>query len=310
MLTVATAKLLFIAGNVAMIGFSLVWALATRWAGFLRLAFAVVLLELGVYVYAFHVEPNWLQVRHVEIDDAALAKICRGLTIVQISDLHVDEVGRRERQLPDMVNQLHPDMVLITGDFISSIVGVKGVKALVSQLKAPMGVWGVLGNTDHIFVDGDALTKELEAAGMQILTNEAQYVRTEGGGFYLVGVDDPVMGHDRLERAWVDVPVGMPSILLAHGPDIITKPLARRASLVLAGHTHGGQLGVPIVRQLSDYADRSPYMAGRFHVDDTQLYVNQGIGMKTRMFRFLCRPEITVFQFRAPVRLPVKRAIR
>lgn len=298
---VAVAKLLLLLGNAWLLGVALLRTLAVRrWSRLLTIALWCIGGQVGLYLYAWHVEPNWVQVRRVVIEDAALARACGNLRIVQLSDLHVDEVGVRERRLPGQVNRLRPDLVVITGDFISSLVGVRGAGDLVAQIRAPLGVWGILGNTDHIFIDGSSLSVELRKAGAEMLNNGARYVRTEQGGFYLVGVDDPVLGYDRLEAAWAGVEPGAPAILLAHGPDIVNEPLAQRARLVLAGHTHGGQLGIPWIRQFSDYAERTPYMAGRFRVGQTQLYVNRGIGMKTRMFRFLCRPEITVITFRSP----------
>jgi predicted MPP superfamily phosphohydrolase len=102
-----------------------------------------------------------------------------------------------------------------------------------------------------------------------------------------------------LERAFDGVLPEEPVIMLTHNPDLIDVPAlaAHKPDLVLAGHTHGGQFGIDFIRKYSDYAERSKYMAGLFRVSDMRLYVNRGLGMKTRRIRFFCRPEVTVFRF-------------
>lgn len=84
-------------------------------------------------------------------------------------------------------------------------------------------------------------------------------------------------------------------MLLAHSPDIYTQAVLAKVGMLFVGHTHGGQVGIPYLIRHSDYANRSPFMAGQFHDGGTTMYVNRGIGTKTLPIRFLCRPEITSY---------------
>jgi len=173
------------------------------------------------------------------------------------------------------------------------------MNTLISQFKARLGIWGVPGNTDHLFIDGKGLADVLRPAGIRILVNQAERLQVDVGKyFWLVGVDDPVEGFANLSEALGSVPPGSPEILLAHGPKIFEKAIQEKINLVLVGHTHGGQIGIPFLIHLSDYANRTPYMKGLFKKESTQMYVNRGIGTKMLNVRFLCRPEITLIEIK------------
>lgn len=269
-----------------------------RWlAGFFLTAFGTLaLIGLDAYV----VEPNWIQTEHVVIRDAPLARSLGGLKIIQISDIHLTRgITNREKDLIEKINALKPDFIFITGDFLDDLTQVDSAVELIRALHAKIGIWGVPGNTDHISIDGRALASALAPGGIQFLINEAQRVQTAVGKyFWLVGVDENVYHRADLSQALARVPPGSPVLLLAHAPYIFEQAAERNINLVLAGHTHGGQVGIPFLVRLSDYANRTPYMRGLFRKGSTKLYVNRGIGMKTLPIRFLCRPEITVLEIK------------
>ena len=263
-----------------------------------RWFFGLVILGSTLGVYARFIEPNWIVVSRVVIRDAELAKSLEGVRIVQISDIHVTGgLGMREAQLVKKVNALKPDFLFITGDFVDHLREVKPMRELLSKFKARMGIWGVPGNTDHISFDGREFADALQLAGIKILVNESERLQVAVGKyFWLVGSDDPVYGYADLDRALSGVPPGAPTILLAHAPNIFDKAIREKINLVLVGHTHGGQIGIPFLVHLSEYANRTPYMRGLFKKDATQLYVNRGIGTKTLPIRFLCPPEISLIE--------------
>jgi uncharacterized protein len=246
----------------------------------------------------FIVEPNWIEVKPVPIHDAALATVIGDTRIVQISDLHLTKgLGFRERELIKKINALNADLIFITGDFIDHISQIGPAKELIRRLKANIGIYGVPGNTDHIVLKAPELARQLEPAGIKILINESVDIALRNGkSLKVVGLDDPKYGHDKIGMALRGVPVGVPSVLLAHAPEIFEEAAREGINLVLAGDTHGGQVGIPFLIRLSDYANRSPYISGFYKRKDTTMYVNRGIGMKTLPIRFLCRPEISMIQ--------------
>ena len=248
----------------------------------------------------YFIEPNWLAVERITVHDEGLAGRMQGLSAVQISDLHLRGKGSfLEKRLVAKVNALQPDLLLITGDFLDDIDRLRETIELLRSFKVKVGIYGVLGNTDHHFFRTQGLIKELQDAGITILLNENRRVSLPNGRhLWLAGVDDPVTGRARLEQSLTGIPAGEPVLLLAHSPDIHVQAVLAQVNMVLAGHTHGGQVGIPYLIRRSDYANRSPFMAGLFHDGSTTLYVNRGIGTKTLPIRFLCRPEITTFQFR------------
>lgn len=263
---------------------------------FLSLFAALVFLGLDM----FYIEPNWIEVHTVRIQDPELAAIIGETKIVQISDIHLTEgIGFRERQLIEKVNRLKPDLIFITGDFLDDLSQAEPARKLIGSLRANLGIFGVPGNTDHIVMDGNTLKRELAPAGIDILVNESRQIRMPNGHFFrLVGSDDPKYGFARLDPALRSIPQEAPILLLAHAPGIFEKAFRERINLVLVGDTHGGQVGIPFLVRLSAYAGRTPYMKGLFVKGGTKMYVNRGIGMKTLPIRFLCRPEITVLEVR------------
>ncbi len=262
--------------------------------------FFTVLLGIGlaVAVYAALIEPYWIEVHEVKIKDPQLASIVLDTRIIHITDLHLRRgLGFREKELVRKVNALKPDLIFITGDFIDREDQIPSAIELIRSFHSRIGVFGVPGNTDHIVMDSDDLVRGLSPSGIDLLINEARQIDLGNGRFlWLVGIDDPKYGYDKLAKALRGVPYSLPLILLAHGPDIFHGAVREKINLVLVGDTHGGQVGIPFLVRMSEYANRGPYMKGLFYEGQTHMYVNRGIGTKTLPIRFLCRPEIAVIK--------------
>jgi len=256
-------------------------------------------ISLFVFFYIMIVEPNWIDVNHVIIKDSALAGSLSGLTVVQISDLHIrKDIQFRESQLIRKINELHPDLLFITGDFLENVDELRALEELLNGIKARYGVYGVPGNTDSHRLNISGLAKELMPTGLILLRNEHRRIEFGNGkGLWLAGVDDPVNRLDDLSKALSGIPQGEPVILLAHAPTIFIKAILAKVNLALVGHTHGAQVGVPFLVKLSSYANRTIYVKGLFSEGSTKMYVNRGIGTKTLPIRLFCRPEITLFEF-------------
>ena len=260
--------------------------------------FLGMVLVATIAAYSYVLEPNWIEVTKVKIKDSDLARSLAGVKIVQLSDIHLTNgINFREKEMIKKVNGLDPDFIFLTGDYFDDMSQVGSIVALLKQLKARKGIWGVPGNTDHIAADhAETISQVLESAGVRVLVNQGVRLATGTGFFWLVGVDENVYHHDQLFSALYGVPRNEPRILLAHSPAIIDEAAREEINLVLSGHTHGGQVGIPVLIKLSEYANRTHYMKGLFTKGKTKLYVNRGIGMKTLPIRFLCRPEITLFE--------------
>lgn len=291
---------LFLTGYAALGIFVIVLSLVIRKKLTAPAVFFLVSLALagGVWVWAFRIEPYWIQVNPVVIRDAKLAEVVGDLKIVHITDIHMGRgIGFRERQLIRKVNALKPDLIFFTGDIIDNRAQVGPAIELFSSLKASIGIYGVPGDTDLIFMNSQRLAAELGRSGMRMLINENVEVRLKNERLLrIAGIDRP--DDNNLRRAMQNIPYDAAFILLSPSPDIFPAAVREKVNLVLAGDTHGGQIGIDFLIRLSEYANRSPYMRGLFHEKNTAMVVNRGIGTKTRNVRFLCPPEIAVIEAR------------
>ncbi|MCC2669259.1 MAG: metallophosphoesterase [Armatimonadetes bacterium] len=188
-------------------------------------------------------ERNWLRVSRVTISPAGLPAALDGYTICQISDLHRGLLVSEEfiRRGAELANSLKPDLTVVTGDFISDMsrYAVSCAEAL-SVLRAPDGVFGVLGNHDYWNDDPGAVSAAVERKGIQLLTNRSVTLRRGDVPWSLCGVDDWWAGKPDLGQALANVPAGAFKILLCHEPDPADEAARVGFPLQLSGHTHGG----------------------------------------------------------------------
>ena len=221
----------------------------------------------------------------------------RGVRIVQISDLHLgnyvgnDQLVWLSRRLED----LEPDLLFITGDFVNrsyreALPAREGLRALASV--AP--TYGVLGN--HDFWHGpNELTALLRDAGIRMLRNQHVAIEIGGNPLLLAGVDDWKTGHDDLAQAVSGMPdAGLVRILLSHCPDLLRPAAEHDFDLVLAGHTHGSQVRIPILGRLVNRFMHGEYERGWMKEKDTALYINRGLGVVFVPVRYGSDAEVTV----------------
>ena len=264
---------------------------------------------LGAGGWSTEIEPNWIDVRRVQLPIRNLHPAFEGMTLAQISDLHVGGWMTRERlqYVVHKVNFLKPDYIVITGDFVTR--APQGHSELLTQvlgsLKANQDVFGVLGNHDH-WTHSKTIKDILRKSGVQELANSFHTIRKDGGILHLCGLDDAWVGAADVPGLLQKIPAKGAAILLAHEPDFADDYIkAKRFDVQLAGHTHGGQIRVPLVGpiHLPPYGEK--YHNGRYHIGSTPaarpmtLYVNRGVGMVWPYVRFHCRPEITLFTLRS-----------
>ncbi len=251
--------------------------------------------------YAFLVEPLWLQLTRPRIHVRGLHPGLEGLRVALLTDLHAGEGTPLSliRRACRMAMAERPDLIALTGDFAADDAeGFQGVLAALGELEAPLGVYAVPGNHDHV-VGIDTWRRQVGAhPRIADLTNAAVLREVNGARLCVAGVDDYSLGDPRMEV--LPPPEARDfTLLLAHDPDQAER--ARRAhdrvDLVVSGHTHGGQVRLPWVGALRNPAQRDDlYEEGLRRRPWTQVYVSRGVGTVHYPVRFLCRPEVAVLE--------------
>jgi predicted MPP superfamily phosphohydrolase len=223
-----------------------------------------------------------------------------GFRIAQLTDVHHSRIVPIEevRRVVALVNETRADLIALTGDYTTELRRfVEPCAEALAELKAPEGVWAVLGNHDHK-TDGPFTVQALKARGINVLSNENTVLRRGADELQLAGVDDWGWGKADFTRALRGVDVARPSVLLSHEPIAFDRPLTRGVSLILSGHTHGGQIYLPFIGSPATYIwpQYFRYIRGLYERDGTCLYVARGTGMIGVPIRIGARPEIAVLR--------------
>jgi predicted MPP superfamily phosphohydrolase len=254
------------------------------------------------------IEPNRPRIVRKEIALRRWPARLEGFTIALLSDFHYDPYFSVHplRASISMVNGLHPELIVLTGDFVSVPFfgdNAKGAShaepcaQLLRQMQAPYGLWSVLGNHDAL-TDPNRVTDSLLSVGIQVLANQSVPIEVKGARFWLGGVDDVLEGRADLDATLHKVPADDPVILLAHEPDYADHVVRYRVDLQLSGHSHGGQVRVPLLRPLWLPALAKKYIWGLYKIGGLTLYTNPGLGTVGVPLRMHCPPEITLLTLR------------
>jgi len=248
--------------------------------------------------YAFYIEPGWLKIERVPINLNRLPSNFSGYRIAQIGDFHLNKHNQRTKlhAAIDQIIRLSPDLIVLTGDFISSLSGGEAETLTLEllRLSAPDGILAVLGNHDW-WLDPVIVSNALKGAGVTLLSNSSITITRGDQQLYIAGVDDAWEGKADLVRALDGIPSGATVILLAHEPDFAdTYALDGRVILQLSGHSHGGQVRLPGFKAFITPPWGQKYTDGLFTLRNMQLYVTRGLGVYPLPFRFFCRPEVTL----------------
>ncbi len=259
-------------------------------------------LTLGLYAGTYG--RHQLEVTHQTFAIANLPDSFVGMRLAQISDLHLEEYTEPSylRRVVQQVNALDPEMVLLTGDFVSRGPGPHSVamKAaglaaeILSELKAPQRV-AILGNHD-VGVNADWVVRELETHGTPVLVDSFLPLERNRERLYICGSDD---AGTRVPDPFLAIPADprAPVIYLVHEPDYLDifkhHPRFPLVDLMLSGHSHGGQIRLPVIGPLVLPPMGKTYSEGLYRAGKLQLYVNRGIGTVGLPFRLNCPSEIT-----------------
>lgn len=279
------------------------WGRSPRWGKRLRVLLdAIILLLGGLIFWGFLIEPGRLVVREQAIKMDNWPRELNGLRIAVISDIHVDNwfiTDKKLRAIVERTNQLQPDLILIPGDYMSGNGWVKRTVEpevfgpVLKDLRARYGVYAVLGNHDW-WHDGVKVRRGLEANGIKVLENEVVLIDIQGTSIWLAGLADLWTRLQKVDETIDKIPQGVPIIALTHNPDIFPK-LPQRVQLLVAGHTHGGQVRFPLIGtvvQSSDFGEK--YERGYVFENNHHLFVSTGIGTSIMPVRFGVPPEIVL----------------
>lgn len=252
-----------------------------------------------------------LRITRLDVRLSRLPSRLDGLRIVQLSDFHYDPYVdvRVITSAVQTVNQLQPDLVVLTGDFVTQgaftdhhdPVAARQAEPccrILSSLHPPLGVFAVLGNHDY-FTDPDLVTDILRHHGFHVLRDQSFALERDSARIWLAGMNDVMAGAGNLQIALERIPSSEAVILLAHEPDFADQVPAGTVDLQLSGHSHGGQIVLPLIGPpyLPPLARKYPW--GLRRLGPLTLYTNRGLGTITLPIRFNCPPELTLFTLRS-----------
>jgi uncharacterized protein len=256
-------------------------------------------------------EPNRPRIVRQEVALRRWPEAMDGFSIVLLSDFHYDDhfSAHPLKAAIGMVNDLRPKLILLAGDFVSlpllggtdertAAQAAAPCAALLRQMRAPHGLWAVLGNHDF-FTDPELVTGALREQGIAVLANQSTAIETKTGRFWLGGVNDVFSGTADVKAAFQERPGGEPAVLLAHEPDFADFVARHDVDLQLSGHSHGGQVRLPFLGPLYLPALGRKYVSGLYRVGELAVYTNPGLGTVGLPVRWNCPPEITFLTLRA-----------
>jgi predicted MPP superfamily phosphohydrolase len=265
-------------------------------------AASVATLGLGFLGYGSAIRKN-VEVSRVEVKIANLAAEFDGLTIAQMSDIHhgpytgLDYINR----CVEIVTGMNPDLIALTGDF--TFAGRRHIEPcaeVLRGLKARIGVYAVLGNHDY-YAGAAHVARALKQASCEVLIDALDCLEYRGAKLWLVGVDDLLYGTTDVNHLMRNLPREAPKVVFSHNPDFIEEFALknRHIDLMISGHTHGGQIRLPLVgapQISSDYGQQ--YAIGLNRKGSMQVYTTRGIGTILLPARFDCPPEIVLYTLR------------
>jgi predicted MPP superfamily phosphohydrolase len=275
-----------------------------------RLFLAINVAFSVVQIDAYVVEPQLVQTTELSLSFDSLAPDAPPVRVVHLTDVHIERYSYREAAIVRKVNALQPDIVVLTGDYLNlsrlrDPTSAAHVRQFLSQLEAPYGVYAVRGTVEPSL---ESMAWLVQGTDVTWLEQRVETIDVRDQKVTLVGV---ACSHDlELDTACLDQALnGLPqaaedtfTLLLYHSPDLILEAADRKIDLYLSGHSHGGQLRLPLLGPIvtgSEYGRK--YVAGLFREGDTQMYNSRGLGLEGSAMpraRFLCPPEIVSIELR------------
>lgn len=276
---------------------------------FLKKSFASLLaffgLGGGTYYYAREMEPSMLTIHQTSLSSAGIPASFHNFTVLQFSDTHVGFQYTLEQldELVTKINNLNPDMIVFTGDLVDMPDRFDWhgeLVSILSKLNPSFGKYWIYGNHDHGGYGTEIVEERMEAAGFTLLMNQHTVISNGEDSITLIGLDDVMLGAPDVEEATAGMPENGFSLLLVHEPDYADVVKQYPVDVQLSGHSHGGQVRIPFIGHIYTPSFAEKYVDGHYQVsEDFQLFVSRGVGTTRLPYRFLCRPEITLYTLKS-----------
>lgn len=268
-------------------------------------------LSLGMFglAGALIADSAWYEPQALQVERTIVPLDSHGGTVrlVQISDLHLSRFNRYFSKVASQVASLQPDLIVLTGDYLEEERNIRGVLSFLRELKAPHGIYAVQGNWEYWSrLEGENLRRHFAGAGVKLLINERADLEINGRALSILGLDYPSSA-DYLHRLQQDIDPRRFNLLLSHVPAFAHEQLNEQISLILSGHTHGGQVRLPYLPPFYLPRFSGRFVAGFYQVSQHRipLYVSRGVGTSVLPVRFFCRPEVGLFELgRQPATAP------
>lgn len=275
---------------------------------------AGVALGVAVALYALHVAPYRPRLVRLTLPLPAGAEHLHGFRIGFVTDTHVGPTfGAEHLELPTaLLRDARPDLILFGGDYISESprFAARAAERMAAMAAlAPRGSYAVLGNHDASNIP-EKLMAALEAVGITVLCNQAVGLHVRGGSLWIAGIDDALLRRPDPRATFDHIPPGSPTIVLWHEADFAGSVARYRPLIQLSGHSHGGQVRLPIIGPLATPKGGQRYVRGMYHVGGMPLYVSAGVGVYRPPARLFCPPEVTLITFAADAARVEDRATR
>jgi uncharacterized protein len=256
-----------------------------------------VLLVACVSIYGFFIEPENIEVTHLWPDSPVLKSKLKGKTAIHLSDFHTAGIGSKEKQVLGILNDIKPDFIFLTGDYVKWDGDYETTMKFMARLKAKDGVYAAMGDYDYsnsrkncLFCHENGSGKFTGQHHVKFLRNNRTDVLLPGGRLTIAGVDD------KDEDKKYDISGA--DIILSHSPLFFDNVDTNSHALVLSGDTHGGQIPLPAwIWSILGYEKNARYECGLFKKRNKMMYVSRGFGTSHLRFRFLRRPEVVVLHF-------------
>ncbi|MBD3388383.1 MAG: metallophosphoesterase [Candidatus Altiarchaeales archaeon] len=268
-----------------------------RWK---RILVGMGMVFLLCFAYSF-IEAYLIRVNEIDIVDEDVPSSFNGKTAVFVADIHCGPLlsVERTRDIIGMINDLEPDIILLGGDYIYD--DIKYIDPCIGELKdlhAPLGVYGVLGNHEH-WADAEQARKALEEADITLVDNQGEWITDNGNKIRVGGVGDIWEDTQDIQPTIENVSEEDFVILISHNPDYAEEIKTDKIDLMLAGHTHGGQVtffGLWTPYKTSDYGEK--YISGIVETEHTKVIITNGVGVTGLPIRFFAQPEIIHLKFK------------
>ncbi|EGL19192.1 MULTISPECIES: metallophosphoesterase [unclassified Paenibacillus] len=272
----------------------------------LALGLIVIIFFMGTVLYAIRIEPARLSVTRHSVYSGKVPEAFSGTKIVQFSDTHIgpDFTLQQLKKAVALINGEKPGIVVFTGDLFDSMgrygAGREQISSVLAEIHAPLGKFAVYGNHDRGGGGSPFFAPLMQRAGFRVLVNEAYRMKGPGGkAMTITGLDDYLLGRPDEKKALSSLNKEEFNLLLVHEPDVADRLLPYPVDLQLSGHSHGGQVRLPVLDAPVKTRLAEKYESGMYEIGETGdsrlLYVNRGAGTTRMRIRLGSEPELSVF---------------